>query len=501
MALKSDPTGVRLATERELCRRSLLEFVRQGWEALPKHQGRPFISGWAVEAIVEHLEAVAAGEITHLLINVPPGFTKSMTVNVFFPAWLWGPCGQPNTSFISCSHDADTSTRQNLYCRDLINSDWYQERWGNVFSWKGDQNLKTLYENSRGGSRYAGAVRKGLTGKRADYVITDDPHDVEKAESPDVLERAVRWYSESLPTRVNDQERSPFITIMQRVHERDVSGHILEHDLGYVHLCLPMEYEPDHPHQSTRFDDPRTEPGELLWPERFSRKAVDSLKEKFRSFGGTYAEAGQLQQRPAPRGGGMFQKKDFRTRRIAPDDSEIAAGPVRGWDLAATAKDVASFTASVKMCRLKDGTTVILDAEHRQLESKDVYALILRTAAADGPNVRQSIPQDPGQAGKDQKRHVASLLAGYDVHFSPESGSKETRAGPLAAQGAAGNLDVLTGLWNDEFIAEACSFPRGRYKDYVDAASRAFARLVVGAGEMMVGAAPKLIRPGGVYRS
>jgi len=478
LALKTDPTGCLVSIDRELSRRSLLEFVRAGWQVLPKHYSHPFISGWVVEAICEHLEAVSRGEIKRLLINVPPGFSKSMVVNVFWPAWEWGPCGRPSLSYISVSHSSENTMRDNVYGRDLMDSEWYRDRWGHVFGWKSDQNAKGYYENDRGGSRFAGAMRKGITGKRADRVILDDPHDVMKAESLDGLREAQRYFAETLPTRVNDQEGTPFVIIMQRVHERDVSGFVLAKDLGYEHLCVPMEYEPDHPRKSTRFEDPRTEAGELAWPERFSRKSVEGLKKTFRAFGGTYAEAGQLQQRPTPRGGGMFHRSDFKVLQRAPDPKDVLA-ECRGWDFAATEDEDAAYTASVRMAMLRDGSIVIVHASRAQLEPREMYEFVRSQVELDGPGIPQSMPQDPGSAGKDQKRHVAAELHGFQVKFSTESGSKESRAVLLANQGEAGNLYVLGGQdWNDAFVTEATSFPRGEFKDQVDAASRAYAFLV-----------------------
>jgi len=437
----------------------------------------PLVTGWALDAIVEHLEAVSTGEVRRLLINVPPGFSKSMCTSVFFPAWLWGPRARPEARVIATSYAADLAIRDNLRCRTLMRSELFTSMWGESFGWSGDQNAKTRYENTRGGWRQVASTGSALVGHRGDVVIVDDPHSTQSAESDQRREEVRYWFAETLPTRLNDLEKSSIIVIMQRLHARDISGLILANDLGYEHLCLPMEFEVDHPFTSTRFQDPRSEHGDLLWPERFSRKSVDELKKVFRSQGGTYAEAGQLQQRPAPRGGGMFQEKDFHFRADAPEPSEILVGPVRGWDLAATASSSAAFTAGVKLCRLKTGETVVLDVRRAQLEAREVYDFMRNTAQMDGNRIEQSIPQDPGQAGKDQKRHIAGHLAGFPLHFSPESGSKEMRAAPLAAQGEGGNLVLVRAPWNDPFIAEAGSFPMGDWKDQIDAASRAFGRL------------------------
>lgn len=462
---------------------NLLEFIKQGWKTL--EPGRGFVSGWAVDAICEHLEAVSKGEIKRLLINVPPGCTKSMTTNVFWPSWEW--IKNPHLKYISASYAQDLTTRDNVRGRTLIESEWYQANWGNLFKFKGDQNAKLRYENTVGGFRQVSSVGASLIGHRGDRIIVDDPHDVQGVESEVKRDESLRWFAETLPTRLNDLDESAIVVIMQRVHERDVSGLILSKELGYTHLCLPMEYEPDHPHQSSRFTDPRTADGELLWPERFSREAVDQLKLVFRSWGGTYAEAGQLQQRPAPRAGGMFQRKDFVIVDQAPQGMNHIT---RGWDLAATKDGHGARTAGVKM-GLWQGKVVILDVQMGRWGPREVEERIAGCAKADGHAVRISIPQDPGQAGKAQKSYLAQAVAGYDVHFSPESGSKEDRARPLSAQCEAGNVLLVRGQWVDAFINEAAMFPAGEFKDQVDAATRAYADLLNSSPAGMSGA-PRL---------
>jgi len=484
--LMARSTDLSLEIEKRLCAKSLGEFMRMGWEQL--HPATPFIGGWALDAMCEHLEAVSSGEIKNLLINVPPGCTKSMLVNIYWPAWEWGPLNRPSTQFISASYERGLSVQHMVRCREIMQGEWYQTRWGKNFDFKGDANMKTAYHNTFQGTRFASSVGASIVGYRGDRLIIDDPHDVHKVESDTIREDVIRWFAETLPTRKNNKDTAT-IVIMQRVHERDVSGFILAKELGYTHLCLPMTYDADHPYPSTHFVDPR-EPGELLWPERFDEETVAELRASFRAFGGSYAEAGQLEQRPSPRGGGMFQQKDFQFLDAPPRPDEIDKG-CRGWDLAAT-EGGGSFTAGVKMARLKDGSIVILDAVRGQWRPSEVYDRIRTCAIQDGHGFVQSIPQDPGQAGKDQKRHIAAHMHGCTLHFSPESGSKVDRARPLASQAEAGNLYLVRGAWNDTFIQNACVFPRGEFLDDIDAASRAYGRLIQSRVPLL-GASPRLI--------
>lgn len=489
----------------------LINFMELGWHAL--EPGVEFVANWGVQAICDHLEAVTSGEIRRLLINVPPGCTKSMTTNVFWPAWEWGPKVLPHYRYISFAHERDLATRDNVRCRSLIQSEWYQKHWGHNFTFKADQNAKTYYENSKTGWRQACAAGS-LTGRRGDRIIGDDPHSVKGADSDADREDVLRTFSETVPTRLNKQAESAIVVIMQRVHERDVSGLILAKELGYHHLMLPMEFEeerrcysivppsyveepekrvvyynsdhktwtetaPVNITEDTKIEEryitDLREDGELIDPIRFPRESVEELKTALGAHGGTYAQAGQLQQRPAPRGGGMFKRNDF---TILESVKGMRGKVVRGWDLAMSDKQKSPYTVGCKMVMTTTGEIIILDVQRFKKTPGPCEAAIKGIVRSDGKPVTQDIPQDPGQAGKAQKLAFAKLLHGFTVKFSPETGSKEMRATPLAAQCEAGNVFLLRGEWNDTFINEATLFPNGEFLDQIDAASRAYASLL-----------------------
>jgi predicted phage terminase large subunit-like protein len=473
---------------------SLVAFIRLMWPVL--EPGRKFVEGWAVSAICEHLEAVSRGEIRKLLINVPPGCMKSLTTNVFWPAWEWGPRDRADLRYVSASYSQALTIRDNRKCRNLITSELYQQLWGSRFRLDEGQNAKVRFDTNKTGFKVATSVEGMGTGERGDRFIIDDPHNVKEGESELKRNGALQWFTEVVPTRINDAQKSAIVVIMQRVHEQDVSGLILAHKLGFEHLCLPMEHERERTCVTKiGFKDPRKEESELLWPERFSRKYLEEeLKPQMRAIGGSYAEAGQLQQRPVPRGGGMFKKEHFQYVDALPAGCDL----VRGWDLAATKDGHAAYTVGVKIGRDRDGKTYIADIERLRGSPMEVERSIQGCAARDGVQVRISIPQDPGQAGKSQKAYLASKLNGYDVHFSPETGSKEDRAKPLAAQAEAGNMFLVRAPWNDAFVAEATMFPNSTFKDQVDAASRAYAMLNESKPQE-VGFSPMLFTSESVY--
>jgi hypothetical protein len=174
---------------REQCSRSLSRFVREAWHVLEPDE--PYTYGWHIGAIAEHLEAVSSGQITRLLINVPPGTMKSMMTAVFWPAWEWGPFGYPSMRMLGASNSADNALRDNIKMRRLIESEWYQQKWPIKFV--GDQNQKTYFENDQTGWRQSCAAR-AMTSKRGDRVLLDDPHTVEDAHSPAALKEAQRVF-------------------------------------------------------------------------------------------------------------------------------------------------------------------------------------------------------------------------------------------------------------------------------------------------------------------
>ena len=458
-----DPLGI----EREFCKRSLASFARQAWKVLEPTTQLKW--GWALDAICLHLEAVTDGRITRLLMNVPPGTMKSLLTGVIWPAWEWGPAGMPEKRFLSTAHMQTLAIRDNMKCRRLIQSDWYQARWPVMLT--SDQNAKTKFENDSTGFREAMAFTS-MTGARGDRVILDDPLSADDANSDAALLAAELAFLETLPTRINN-ESSAIVVIMQRLQERDTSGLILSKGLPYTHLCLPMRFEAERRCVTPIFTDPRKNEGELLFPERFAEPQVKELERTL----GSYATAGQLQQRPVPRGGGLFKRSWFSAVKALP----VGCRFVRGWDLAATEDSEAAATAGVLMAKAPDGRFIIADVVREQLGPMGVERLMKATAEQDNAkhgSVRGSYPQDPGQAGKAQAQHIARhVLVGFDYHFSPESGDKETRALPLSAQAEAGNVFLLEGPWNEAFLTEVSGFPMGKWKDQVDAASRAFTEL------------------------
>lgn len=455
---------VQIELDRRRSATSLAYFVKKAWHVL--EPSTPLKWGWAMDAICDHLQAVSEGKFNRLLINVPPGFSKSLLTSVFWPAWEWGPAGLPEKRFVGTSHSKDLAIRDSTKCRTLIESEFYQKRWPVVL--KDDQNAKSNFANQAEGFREAAAFTK-MTGKRGDRVILDDPISAYDANSEVEIRNAEIAFLETLPSRVNSEE-SAIVVIMQRLSERDVAGIILDKQLPYVHLNLPMRFESKRRCVTPIFVDPRKEEGELLFPEFFSETRTSQLEDTL----GSFAIAGQLQQRPVPRAGGLFNREWFKTIDAMPNNITLC----RGYDLAATVKDSSAWTVGAKLGLTPDGKIIIIDVVRGRWTPSGVYNVVQQTADADGNHVRISIPTDPGAAGISVKEQFSKNLAGYDVRFSPETGDKTTRALPLSAQAEAGNVYVLKGEWNSAFYDEICLFPNSKYKDITDACTRAYAELL-----------------------
>ncbi len=461
-----------------LAEKSLRSFVEQAWHVVePK---TPFIHGWHVDAICDHLEAVTEGHIQDLLINIPPRHMKSLTVSVFWPCWEWGPRNMPHIRWLFASYAEKLSKRDSLKCRRLIQSPWYSERWADRFHLTSDQNEKLRFENDKTGYRIATSVGGVGTGEGGDRVVVDDPHNVNEAESDAKRTSVILWWDESMSTRIDNEQTGARVVIMQRVHEADLAGHVLAEEHGYVHLCLPARYEDNGGKRtvidlgSKKFKDPRKEEGDLLWPERFPEE--DLAKREHRMS--EYAVAGQHQQRPAPRGGGLFKIDKFVLVNTVPANPNAIVKSIRYWDKAAT-QDGGKRSAGVLMHKLSNGQHLISDVRKGQWSAPLRERHIRMTAEMDGVGVEVVTEQEPGSGGKESAESTIVNLSGFKVSAHRPTGDKETRAEPYAVQIEAGNVQLLIADWTKDFINEHEKAPMGKFQDQWDAAAGAFNTLNV----------------------
>lgn len=476
---------VRIESDRRACV-SLAEFAKRSWPIL--EPSTKLAWGRALDIMCAQLERIARGKKfqPRKLMNVPPGMMKSLLCSVIFPAWVW--TFDPSKSFTGASHEAGLANRDARKMRILIQSEWYQERWPLGLAL--DQNTKINFENEKRGFRQA-VPFGSMTGRRSDFVIIDDPHSAEDANSDTKRAEATRIFRETLPTRINNDD-SAIIVIMQRLHEGDISGLILANDFGYDTLILPMRFDP------ARADpqDWRTIDGELLFPERFGERSVVALEKILMAYG----TAGQLQQRPTPRGGGMFKLVWFDGHYI--DTVPPGTRFKRWWDLAATKDPGAAYTAGVLLGKTPQGRYIVAGVNRFQEEPFRRNALIKLQCTADKaqyPGIEFFVPKDPGAGGKVQTLDIITHLDGFNVRGFKEVGDKESRAEGFSAQCEGGNVDILGSVgtpWVDEWIDEITNFPGAKWKDQVDATVNVYGRFVAEIPPTSVFVAPMIIEAG-----
>jgi predicted phage terminase large subunit-like protein len=502
-----------IALDQVDCAESLAKFIRLAWHILEPSQ--PYVHNWHIDAICEHLEAITDSEglYNRLLINIPPGCMKSLLVNVLWPAWEWGPKNMPHTRWINAAHSQELAIRDANKMRRLIMSDWYQARWPHV-KLTADQNQKMKFENDATGFRQAAAAGS-ITGNRGDRLIIDDPHSVEGAASDQQRKATVEWFLEAVPTRMNNPDSSTIVVIMQRLHEDDVSGVILDKQLGYDHLMLPMRYDPLRA-APTRigFEDPRTEPGELLFPDRFPPDVVDRDERVM----GPYATAGQFQQEPAPRGGGIIKRDWWRlwpdpvyppmefvcasldtayTVKTENDFSALTVWGVFSGSRAAYANRWA--TPGGRLMGQEDATAMFDQGmairSLSDTEGGDSPKAVLMFAWAERLELHDLVQKvaDTCKKMKVDRLLIENKASGYSVAqemrrlfshelwavqlLDPKGTDKLARLYSVQHLFSEGMIYAPDKNWADMVITQASVFPKGKHDDLVDTVSQALRHL------------------------
>ena len=476
-----------LAITRELNNRSLYHFLQHFWGVVSAHD---FSSNWHIEYLCSELEKIAE-RVAHkqpreydLIINVPPGSTKTLTCSIMFPAWCW--TKWPWMRFITASYSQQLSLESAEYCRDLIRSTQFQELYPDI-DIKQDKDTKSNFKVVKkqlgksvgrpspytvSGSRYSTSVGGTLTGFHGDILIVDDPLNPSQAVSDVQLGIANRWCEQTLSTRKTNKSITPTVYIMQRLHQDDPAGHILAKQKENIrHISLPGECrnyrEQVKPQELLKFYT-----NDLLDPKRMPWNVLTDLEADL----GQYGYAGQIGQDPTPPGGGMFKVDNFTMVNSVPPRSEYMSS-VRYWDKAATA-DGGAYTAGVKMSRLTNNRWIIEDVKRGRWSTHERERIIKQVAEADGTNVAIWVEQEPGSGGKESAEGTIRNLPGFVTHADRPTGDKVFRADPYSVQVNVGAFLILNGLWNREFIEEHRFFPFSTYKDQVDSAAGAFARLI-----------------------
>ena len=535
-----DLDGKHIDIERQLqeldradCEDSLYTFLKNAWRYI---DASPFTEGWPIEAIAEHLQAVVDGDIRRLIINIPPRMGKSSITSCAFPAWIWAqpwasPTSGPGVQLLHASYAQQLSLRDSVKCRRLIESPWYQALWGDRFKLTSDQNTKTRFDNDKNGSRLSTSVGSALTGEGGSIIVVDDPNAAQEAFSEATIASTIDWWDSALSTRLNDPKTGAYVVIQQRLSEEDLTGHIMSKDMGeWTHLCLPMRYEwQRHSYTSIGWNDPRgvdddgealvsvakngdrvpvspeaqieldDREGLLLWPERFGDAEVTILEKQL----GPWAAAGQLQQRPEPKGGGIIKRDWWQpwdspnypnmdlviatldtayTTKTENDPSAMTVWGVfsseisvqasthaggRHGGLVDAARNYTETTPKVMLMYAWQGRYELHDLVQKVSETcrkLKVDVLLIENKAA-GFSVAQEIRRMYGHEK-------------FGVHmFDPKSQDKLARLYSVQHLFAEGLVYAPNKQWAEMVITQVGQFPKAKHDDLVDTVSMAMRHL------------------------
>jgi predicted phage terminase large subunit-like protein len=461
----------------------LKEFVREAWSVVEPTV--PFIEGWHIDAICEHLEAATKREFNNLLITIPPRHSKSRLTSIFWPAWAW--TQSPGEKFLCSSYSSELSTEHSIHCRRLVQSKWYKDNWGKVHHLIGDQNRKQYFENDMGGYRIATSVGGTGTGLGGSVILIDDPHNVKEAPSKLKREAVITWWSQVMSTRLNPPVSEGLkVIIMQRCHERDLAGYLITQEAGFEHLNLPTEYVPSRSTvTSIGWEDPREIQGELLWPKVFGVTALKTIKREL----GSYGFAAQHQQTPSPPKGGLIHRDWWGYYDEIPVDPKgrlYLDEIIQSWDMTFKSSDSSDYVVGQVWGR-KGVDKLLLDQVRRRLSFPQTIKAV-KGLTDKWPETSAILVEDKanGPAVISQlQREIAGLIP-----VDPK-GDKVGRLSAVSAQIESGNVFLpRRAKWVDDYVEEfAAATPDGggQFWDQIDSTSQALLRMSKGKGRLTWG--------------
>ena len=508
--------------------RDFYKFFKAGWKHIDPST---FVGGAPLQAVAEHLEAVADGQIKRLIINIPPRMSKSSMTSVAFPAWVWtqrneSPTSGAGVQFLHASYAQTLSLRDSVKCRRLISSDWYQKYWGDRFVLMGDQNTKTRFDNTRSGSRLSTSVGSTLTGEGGNIIVVDDPNAAQEAFSEATIQTTIDWWDTALSTRLNDPKSGAFIVIQQRLAEDDLTGHILSKDVGdWTHLMLPMKYEwRRHSVTSIGWEDWRgldedgnslvyimadgeripinekarlilenEREGSLLMPDRFGEKEVKSLEAAL----GPFAAAGQLQQTPQIKGGGIIKRDWWQpwgetfpgfdyivasldTAYTTKEENDMSALSIWG---VFTEDSIAQATKALspdgrmysvdRMVSKLSPKVMLINAWQGRMEINDLVVKVATMCKASQVDMLMIENKASGiSVSQEMRRLYSNENFSVQLH-DPKSIDKMSRLYAVQHLFAEGLIYAPNRSWADMVINECAIFPKGKHDDIVDTVSQA----------------------------
>lgn len=458
-------------------------FVSVAWDQL---EPAKYVHNWHVEEISEHLEAVTKRQIRRLIINIPPGCMKSLLVSVMWPAWVW--TLQPEHKWIFASYEASLSLRDARKMRNLVESAWWRMRWPDVFLPHEKARSVREFDNNEGGFRFSTSVSGGVTGRHGDTQVADDPLrplDIEggRAATGVKIEENKVWWKGTMPTRMADPQTSARVIVMQRLHEKDLTGEMLAEGAAdgekYEHLCLPMRFEVARKSVTIIGGDRRTKEGELLWPERFPEAEVARLEREL----GSQSAAAQLQQSPSPTGGGVF-KVDW-VKHWGMPGTEFPNHPplkemhvIQSWDCTFKGLNTSDYVVG-QVWGFWKVHAFLLDQVRGQWSFTETCAA-LEKLSAKWPKGWVKYVEDKAN-GPAVVNVMKDKVPGLKL-VNPEGG-KEARANAVQPIWEGGNVWLphpTIAPWVGHFEHELTIFPAGAHDDQVDAMTQALLPFATG---------------------
>lgn len=450
----------------ELCKRSFYKFTLEAFKVL--HNGQELNENWHIELICDklqkELERIIKGEERqkHILINIPPRTLKSELVNVFFSVYSW--IRKNDLKFISSSYSASLSIDLSTKARRLIESDWFINHFPNVKISK-DENTKSKYTTPQGGLRYSTSTGGTVTGMGADIIVIDDPQNPQLARSEVERENANQFFNETLRSRLNQPEIGVFIVIMQRLHENDLTGMLLNKEPNeWDHICLPAEISDNVKPINLK----EKYKNGLLFAQRLSKKVLESFKNGL----GSYGYSGQYGQSPSPADGGILKGSWFNIIQSIKDENGKAVNlDSLVWDFffdTAYTKKQENDPSALLACTYYNNNLYIRKVEAVRLEFPDLVKEIPKFCQLNGYNRSSIAYVEPKASGKSVVQHLKSNVNLNIVEGVPPTTDKISRANSVSAFIESGRCYLLEGNWNDSFLNEVNAFPNGRHDDKVD---------------------------------
>jgi predicted phage terminase large subunit-like protein len=421
-----------------------------------------FLHNWHNELIAAKLKACFRGEINRLIINVPPRSLKSHAAAVAFPAYVLG--HNPRAQIICASYGQDLANKHSLDCRTLMTSAWYK----GLVSTRLSPQKQAIQEfvTIRGGSRLCTSVGGVLTGRGADVIIIDDPLKPDEALSETQRNAVNDWYDHTLYSRLNDKQKGVIIIIMQRLHEDDLVGHVLEQEI-WDHVRLPAIAEEEEVHVIDSGFCKRTVQrhiGEALHPEREPLSVLDHLRRTV----GEYNFAGQYQQQPAPLGGGMIKADWFQFYRPGEEPSKFEI-VLQSWDTANKNTELSDYSVCTTW-GLKRKKLYLLDVYRKRLEFPELKRAIVSLAShfraktiliedkSSGTALIQDLARDGVLGITRYEPTMDKIMRLHSVSSTIENGFVYL---PEKAD------------WLEEYLHELTTFPSTKHDDQTDSTSQA----------------------------